>query len=499
MIASMTRATAVLPIMAIGGVCLAAQGGDVQLCHQNAATNPDVAIRACTAAIGSGQLSGGDLAGASLDRGIAYLHKEDYDLAIRDFDQAIRGQPDLAAAFDRRCQAYLRKHDDARALPDCEQAIRLDPKAARPVYGRGLIRWHSGDHDRAALDFEQAIRLDPNLAVAYSGRASVHIRQGRYDQAIQDYGQALRLGPSSDAYLDRGWCYLQKRDYQSAEAALRDFDQAIRLQPNHAKGYTSRAQAHFSRGEYDQVIQDCGQALRLGPDAEAYYWRGWCYLRRGEYWGAMPDFDQAIRLAPNMAGAYRGRGYIYAVRHQYDLAIQAYDRALRINPDASDYQSRGWVYYQKGEYISALGDYVQATRRQPSILLRWPWTWLVALALLAYLFLRRQSAKLAEINRPRDDEALTPPAVSGEDQRELVVAETFVHWHDAKLARALLESANIPAYLADEHSQAADGGAGALGGMRLFVPAPFLEQARALLHTRVSDQDLAAQAAEDPS
>jgi tetratricopeptide (TPR) repeat protein len=250
---------------------------------------------------------------------------------------------------------------------------------------------------------------------------------------------------------------LQKRDYQSAEAALRDFDQAIRLQPNHAKGYTSRAQAHFSRGEYDQVIQDCGQALRLGPDAEAYYWRGWCYLRRGEYWGAMPDFDQAIRLAPNMAGAYRGRGYIYAVRHQYDLAIQAYDRALRINPDASDYQSRGWVYYQKGEYISALGDYVQATRRQPSILLRWPWTWLVALALLAYLFLRRQSAKLAEINRPRDDEALTPPAVSGEDQRELVVAETFVHWHDAKLARALLESANIPAYLADEHSQAADG------------------------------------------
>jgi lipoprotein NlpI len=103
MIASLTRATAVLPILAIAGACLAAQAGDFQLCHENPATNPDVAIRACTAAIGSGQLSGADRAGASLDRGIAYLHKENYDLAIRDFDQAIRGQPDLAAAFDRRC------------------------------------------------------------------------------------------------------------------------------------------------------------------------------------------------------------------------------------------------------------------------------------------------------------------------------------------------------------------------------------------------------------
>ncbi len=115
------------------------------------------------------------------------------------------------------------------------------------------------------------------------------------------------------------------------------------------------------------------------------YGRGLIRRHSGDHDRAALDFDQAIRLAPEVTGAYRGRGYNYAVRHQYDQAIQEYGRPLRINPDASDYQSRGWAYYQKGEYISALGDYVQATRWQPSMLLRWPWTWLVALAWLVYL------------------------------------------------------------------------------------------------------------------
>jgi hypothetical protein len=57
-------------------------------------------------------------------------------------------------------------------------------------------------------------------------------------------------------------------------------------------------------------------------------------------------------------------------------------------------------------------------------------------------------------------------------------------------ARALLASANIPAYLTADPVQVTHGA----GGVRLLVPAPSLEQARALLRTRVSDDELAAEA-----
>lgn len=248
--------------------------------------------------------------------------------------------------------------------------------SGRPVYGRGLIRWHSGDRDRAALDFEQAIRLDPNLAVAYTGRASVHIERGQYDQATQDYGQArLPIGRIGPAGLRPGHPPTAQ-PHQGLHLPRTDPLCARRVRP---RGPGLRAGAVPRSGCRSLllarlVLPAAGRVL--GCDA-----------------GFLPSHPHCAQCGRRL----QGRGHIYAVRHQYDLAIQEYDRALRINPEASDYQSRGWAYCQKGEYISALGNYVQATRRQPSILLRWPWTWLVALALLAYLFLRRQSAKLADM------------------------------------------------------------------------------------------------------
>ena len=504
------RAIGVLPILAFGGVCRAAPADNLRLCHENAESHPDIAIRACTEAIGSGQLSGADLASASLDRGIAYVAKESYDLAIQDFDQAIRSQPDLAAAFENRCRAYLRKHDDGRALPDCEQAIRLDPKAARPVYGRGVIRFHSGDYDGAMRDFEQAIRLDPQFAMGYAGRASVFGRRGQYDQAIQDYEQALRLSPTSDIYVRRGRLYAQKGDDKSA---IRDLDQAIRLNPKFSMAYTSRAYVYGKRGQYDQAIQDCERALRLGPDAEAYRWRGWCYLRKGDYGRAVADFDQAIRLAPNVADTYSVRGYIHSRWREYDQAIADYDHALRLRPSAADYYNRGWAYAQKGDSVSARRDFDQAARLRPATQGRWIWTLLLPAAWLIYKALRRRKAKQVEIDgtgvadtarlsyaeelarKDLDADTEAPLVAASGDQPELVVAQTFASAYDAKLARALLKSANIPTYLADEHAGATEGAwGGPLAGLRLFVPVAFIEQARALLLTRVSDEELAAQA-----
>ena len=504
------RAAGSLLILAFAGVCRAAPADNLRLCHENAESHPDVAIRACTEAIGSGQLSGADLAGASLDRGIAYVAKENYDLAIQDFDQAIRSRPDLAAAFENRCRAYLRKLDDKRALPDCEQAIRLDPKAARPVYGRGVIRFHSGDYDGAMRDFEQAIRLDPKFATAYAGRASVYGNRGQYDQAIQDYGQALRLSPTGDAYARRGRLYAQKGDY---ELAIRDFDQAIRLDPNLAAAYTARAYVHGKQGQYDEAIQDCERALRLGPDAEAYRWRGWSYLRKGDYGRAVADFDQAIRLAPNVADTYSVRGYIHSRWREYDQAIEDYDHALRLRPSAADYYNRGWAYAQKGDSVSARRDFDQAARLRPATKGRWIWTLLLPAAWLIYKALRRRKAKQVEIGgtavadtahlsyaedlarRDLDAGTEAPLVAVGGDQPELAVAQTFASVHEAKLARALLKSANIPTYLADEHAGATEGAwGGPLGGLRLFVPVAFLDQARGLLQTRVPDEELAAQA-----
>jgi hypothetical protein len=86
----------------------------------------------------------------------------------------------------------------------------------------------------------------------------------------------------------------------------------------------------------------------------------------------------------------------------------------------------------------------------------------------------------------------SPNARPGED---LVPVATFLALHEADLGRALLQSADIPAYLENELSSAWTGS----GGLRLMVPASFLEQAQEILGAQISEEDLLAQAeAADP-
>jgi hypothetical protein len=90
-------------------------------------------------------------------------------------------------------------------------------------------------------------------------------------------------------------------------------------------------------------------------------------------------------------------------------------------------------------------------------------------------------------------EAVAPEA-AGESE-EMVELATFTDVDDARMARELLKSAEIPCYLQNDDPLAGNwiGGAGQ-GAFRLSVPPEWLEQAREILETEISDEELAAQA-----
>jgi hypothetical protein len=113
---------------------------------------------------------------------------------------------------------------------------------------------------------------------------------------------------------------------------------------------------------------------------------------------------------------------------------------------------------------------------------------------------RVQRENLADMPRKFYDQeisrrGLRPEPVSPSRPDGLVVVASFQYDGEARLARALLESASIPAYIENQHTIVAYG----LGELHLMVPAPLAEEARAVLDSRVSDQDLAAQAEASPN
>jgi len=304
---------------------------------------------------------------STYDQQVSARQAQIYDQAIENYTQAIRLDQNNALAYRRRGKVYELKGDNDRALADYNQAIRLNPNNAVAYTGRGLVYENKGDYDRAIADYNEAIRLNPNEAISYSERGNAYLHKGDYDRAIADQNQAIRLNPNDAvAYHNRAAAYGSKKDY---DRAIADVNQAIRLGLNHPTVYYLRGRAYSEKKDYDRAIADYTQAIKLDPTyADAYYSRGLAYDNKDDYDRAIADYTQAIKLNPNSARAYNNRGNAYADKKDYDRAIADYTQAIRLDPTTYTvaYFDRGNAYVGKKDYDRAIADYTQAIKLDPN-------------------------------------------------------------------------------------------------------------------------------------
>ncbi len=107
---------------------------------------------------------------------------------------------------------------------------------------------------------------DLDSAEDYHVRGHTHYRNGDFDLAIKDYNQALALNPhSAYLYKDRGIAYGK---LGKLNEAIADYTQAIKLYPGFAVAYYHRAVTYFKLGEYDKALQDLYQAKDLSENQE---------------------------------------------------------------------------------------------------------------------------------------------------------------------------------------------------------------------------------------
>lgn len=182
--------------------------------------------------------------------------------------------------------------------------------------------------------------------------------------ATANYNEAIRDGTNK---------LLNLSDYQGA---IKDFDEAIRLEPQNAVAYFNRGTAYLHLGIEDlasekfehaieafiEVIADYDEAIRLDPEyADAYGSRGAAYVYLEKYERAIEDYTEAIRIKPRAARAYEGRGYAYAYLQKYERAIEDYTLAIRIEPQTAElYAARAVFYHELGDPQRSMQDWETA-------------------------------------------------------------------------------------------------------------------------------------------
>jgi lipoprotein NlpI len=233
-----------------------------------------------------------------------------------------------------------------------------------------------GNHNAAIALCSRVLQADElsdeDKAIALTNRGNAHDGNGDHDRAIQDYDQALRLRPDhASAYYNRGLAYWRKGD---SDRAIQDFGQAIQLKPEPllaTLAYNSRGYVLMGNGDYDRAIQDFDQTIRLQPDyALAYNNRALAYAHKGDRDHAFQDLDQALRLQPDRddeIAARKGRILVWLGR--FAEAANAFTQSIQSNPQ--DAYRRLWLYFAKERASQDGADALAAAVREVDME-RWP-------------------------------------------------------------------------------------------------------------------------------
>ena len=140
--------------------------------------------------------------------------------ALAEADRSLEIAPAAAASFILRARVRLRAHEFDRAMEDVERGLEIEPDDARLIEVRGRISAAKGDWERALTDFSAAIGMGSGPGT-YARRALARHALGRAEAAIADWTEALRQNPqASGLYLGRAQSLAAKGQWENAFADL---------------------------------------------------------------------------------------------------------------------------------------------------------------------------------------------------------------------------------------------------------------------------------------
>jgi len=160
--------------------------------------------------------------------------KDNVNKAFVSITQAIDLDPAQPDYYYTRANMFARGDQFDLAMKDMDEALKLAPDRAEFHWARGLtclLAARTGMQPRffndAIRDFDNAIRLEPNVGKYYSSRGAANHRLGNLDAALTDLATALRLDPTdAKTYFNRAQIRIQQQSWEEAQA---DLETATRL------------------------------------------------------------------------------------------------------------------------------------------------------------------------------------------------------------------------------------------------------------------------------
>ena len=115
-------------------------------------------------------------------------------------------------------------------------------------------------------------------------------------QALEQENLSAR--DRAGTFVNRGVMKLRRANF---DAAVIDFNQAVRIKPDLGEGYVNRGAAAIGQHRYADGMSDLDKAIELGLDepAKAYYNRALAHEGLDDAKSAYFDYQKALELSPD--------------------------------------------------------------------------------------------------------------------------------------------------------------------------------------------------------
>ena len=157
------------------------------------------------------------------------------------------------------------------AINEYSKVLKQDDKNLAAMYFRAFCHTQLRHYDMARADYEAFLTIQPEHLEAHLGLAHVLQLLGRKTDATDELNRCVLLFPdSADAYAARAAHETQLQQY---DAALYDWDEALRLKPSDASLAASKADVLIKMEKWRDARQTLDNAVKQGtPRAALKEW-----------------------------------------------------------------------------------------------------------------------------------------------------------------------------------------------------------------------------------